>query len=111
MITSANVENVDLEAGCLQNILKLQLTEMFVIMDIAVMLTMRSIKQFVKIVRQEKLPQQEQWDKMAVSLALVQVVAPTQTALQASVLQINVAQARVDGIPVAAQVVRATVAV
>ena len=111
MITSANVENVDLEAGCLQNILKLQLTEMCVIMDIAVMLTMRSIKQFVKIVRQEKLPQQEQWDKMAVSLALVQVVAPTQTALQASVLQINVAQARVDGIPVAAQVVRATVAV
>ena len=111
MITSANVENVDLEAGCLQNILKLQLTEMFVIMDIAVMLTMRSIKQFVKIVRQEKLPQQEQWDKMAVSLALVQVVAPTQPALQANVQVKNVAQARVDGIPAAAKVVQATVAV
>ena len=69
------------------------------------------LRQAVKIVRQEKLPQQEQWDKMAVSLALVQVVAPTQPALQASVLEINVAQARVDGIPVAAQVVRATVAV
>jgi len=111
MITSVNVENVDPEAGCLQIILQLQLTRMFVITDIALILTMQSIKQCVKIVRQEKLPQQEQWDKMAVSLALVQVVAPTQPALQASVLEINVAQARVDGIPVAAQVVRATVAV
>ena len=111
MITSVNVKNVDPEAGCLQNILKLQLTKMFVIMDIALMLTMQSIKQFVKIVRQEQLPQQEQWDEMVVSLALVQVVAPTQTALQANVQVINVAQARVDGIPAAAQVVRATVTV
>jgi hypothetical protein len=111
MITSVNVENVDPEAGCLQIILQLQLTRMFVITDIALILTMQSIKQCVKIVRQEKLPQQEQWDKMAVSLALVQVVAPTQPALQASVLEINVAQARVDGVPVAAKVVQATVAV